>query len=338
VASAATPEEAIVLDYLIALDEGRYDDAALLLGQGGLEWTGRRDLRPLLDDSGSLPDLADALRGWCDAGALCQRPTALRTDGNVVVATFVVDGTSRSSTFVGGTFEGSPLVIGLPLQLPVGEALADTVECPTDNVGGTWLGDLDGDGWTEVLTLRRPEGASADVLSACGTTLSMQPLSVPPAEGFRQVYALDVEGDGASEVMIGVFTDGVLDPAATIPPGQPELAGGLTAEIFRYDSGRLAPTGQIVHQSPPIGGLVGTSFGCVDLDDDGTRDLVHYDYSYVGGSDLSNSTALEFTATLVEPDGSTGLTQSSTHPLPAEIEAAFRVIGGYCGPVQVQTG
>lgn len=325
VAVAATPQEQAVLDYLTALAERRYDDAALLLGQGGLELEARADLRPLFDPSGALPSLADGLKEWCESPAMCQLPTNLTTADNRVVATFAIDGVERSTVFVGATFEGAPLVQGLPLRLPpVGASIADTVECPTSNIVDTAFADLDGDGWPETITLVHdiadgPNGPPS--LHVCGTTLVVRPFTFtgpsPGAAAPSQVFALDIEDDGKFELMVADF-----DPDA-FHGGMLTLAGD-----------RFGDTAQRV----TLSSLAGASFGCVDGDGDGTRDLVSFTYEYVGGSDLSNSTSMSYVGTILLPGGQPGATVTGTFELPAQEKIAFDLIAGYCGALPVQTG
>ena len=53
-------------DYLTALADGRYADAAVLLNEGGLEPERRADLRPLFTEYGDIDDLPARLQSWCD--------------------------------------------------------------------------------------------------------------------------------------------------------------------------------------------------------------------------------------------------------------------------------
>ncbi|MFM2071328.1 MAG: hypothetical protein RLZZ623_1591, partial [Actinomycetota bacterium] len=317
----STPEETSVLQYLTALADARYDDAAALIGQGGLELENRADLRPLLDNQGALPSLADSLKSWCES-AMCRRPSAMHTDGSRVVADFMIDGVARSSTFVGATFEGSPLVMGLPLQLPpAGISMGDTVACPTANIERTLFADLNGDGWLELLTLQTADGGGAPFrVTACGTTLVMHPFEVPD-NAQPLMYTLDIEGDGTSELLLGGYVDPI-----------------WKASVYRLEGDTLTATGQSVQQAPPLDTPTGTSFGCLDLDGDGTRDLVGFTYQYVGGTDLSNSTALTYDARIIRADGPNGPSTAGTLALPANETQAFHVIAPYCEPVQVQTG
>lgn len=311
---AATAEQQTVLDYFIALSEQRYEDAAKLLGEGGLSWGDRSDLRPFLNADGQIPNLAESLKAWCKS-ALCQLPTALSGDGSQVTATFAIDGVERSTMFVGATFEGYPLVYGLPLQLPAGVSLADTIQCSSETADDTSYADLDGDGWFEIVRLA--EGSSGDytLISACGSSLSIRVFAMPVSPDYippTLVLVLDIEGDGSEELL----------PVSGFDPD------GFSGQILQYSDDSLVATGQTVSLAP----VRGESFGCVDLDDDGVRDLVRYSYSFVGGTDISNSTSLDYTASLGD------VTAPGSLALPAQEDEAFRLIAGYCGNLPTQTG
>ena len=324
VATAATPEEQTVLDYLTALAEGRWDDAAALLGQGGLELEGRADLRPLFGTDGTLPSLANALQAWCELPAMCQLPSALASDAHRVTATFTIDGVERSSSFVGATFEGSPLVTGLPLRLPPsGVALADTVACATTDVTDTLWADLDGDGWSEVVVQQHAAGdAQAPYrVAVCGTLLAVDPYVTNSDNVPWIVYTIDVEGDSRDELLMGGF-----------------LLSGFSADLYELDGTALVNTLRQVQQSNPMVGTPGSSFGCVDFDGNGVRDLVSYSYRYVGGIDLASSTSLVAQMGLAVPPSASSTTQQLTFALPAQLTEAFHVIAGFCGALQVQTG
>ena len=317
---AATAQQQTVLDYLTALAERRYADAATLLGQGGLEWTERADLRPLLAADGTLSSLPDALQAWCESPAMCQLPTSLAGADYRVVATFTINGVERSSTFVGANFEGYPLVQGLPLLLPPkGVSLAETIECPNEHVDQQSFADLDGDGWDEVIV---KVSAPDSHIFVCGTTLSVESYAVGPLES--TAWSLDIEGDGADE--LAVVTS---------------LPDGFSADIVALDGGRLVATGQTVASRNPQPGAPGQSFGCEeDVTGDGLRELVLYSYQYEGGTALSNSTALTFSRTALNADGSVSPLRlyGGRFELPAQEEQAFRLIASYCGNLHVQTG
>ena len=317
--TAATPEEQTVLDYLAALTQGRWTDAARLLGEGGQNWEERSDLRPLMNDAGTFPNLAASLQAWCASPAMCTLPTALTTVDNWVVASFTIDGVVRSSIFFGGTYEGSPTVYGLPLRLPpAGVSLADTVACPVAGVEYTAYADLDGDGWAELIVAIQDE-SSVRTLLVCGTQLVVSPIGNPNAAG---LWALDIEGDGVDELLTGGFS-----------------VDTFYGAVIRWDGTALTSTGQQVTRSNPIDGNPGTSFGCEDMAGVG-RGLVQYSYQYEGGTDLSNSTALTFTRTILNADGTVNPVPLplGRYELPAQEQKAFRLIASYCGNLPVQTG
>lgn len=112
--------ESTVETYLARLATGDFDGAAGLLGEGGQSWDERRDLSAFAEPPAVPPDLARSLRDWCARGALCTEP--LRTTANPtirggaaeVVATWEVDGSEVTATFLGRNYEGAPAVSGLP--------------------------------------------------------------------------------------------------------------------------------------------------------------------------------------------------------------------------------
>lgn len=319
---ASTPEEQAVLDYLAALDQGRWTDAAKLLGEGGLSWEERADLRPLTGTDGALNDLPAALQAWCESPAMCRLPTALTTDpvSNRIVATFTIDDVERSSIFVGGTFEGSPLVRGLPLRLPPeGVPMDEMVVCQTAGVERTLYADLDADGWDEVIVDTQDE-AFNHTLSVCGTTLVVPSLFIGSPNTFV-LWTLDVGGDGSDELMTGGFN-----------------VDTLFAAIIKWDGTELQYTGQEVTNSNPVDGNAGTSFGCENIVGAGGS-LVQYTYQYESGTDLSNSTALTFSRTILNDDGTVNPIPlpAGRYELPAQEQEAFRLIAGYCGNLPVQT-
>lgn len=317
---AHNESEQIVLDYLTALADGRYDEAAKLLGEGGLEWTGRADLRPLFSPDGTLTDLPAALQAWCEQPALCQVPVELATDNSRVIATFSVGGQFRSTIFTGGTFEGSPLVHGLPLRLPpAGISLDDVTLCRTSNVQDVVLADLDGDGWKETVVATRSADNLTVMIDVCGTTLRVPEYSIPSINDLL-IFTLDVGLDGTDEL----FTGG-------------SSVDTFFGSVMRWDGSNLVETGQQVTLSPPHDGQPGTSFGCLPING---GSLVQYTYQYEGGTDLSNSTALSYSTIVLNPDGSVNPIPmpAGRFELPAQEEEAFRLIAGYCGNLPVQTG
>ncbi len=324
-AVATSDEERTVLGYLTALADERYDDAARVLGEGGLSLEERSDLRPFLNADGQIPDLADSLRQWCKRPALCRAPDSITSDGSEVTASFNI-GAVRSTLFVASTFEGSAAVRGLPLQIPGGDSLAVIVQCPTASVSDTAYADLDGDGWFETVVLTDDRGGNS--IMVCGSALQVPayvwPLSEAIGPANRRLLPLDIEADGRDELMAGQF---LLDP--------PQTGEFIALPILRLGPSGLESTGQSAGLNHSAGLYVDkpTSFGCVDLDGNGVRDLVSYTYSFIGGTDISNSTALEY-----EASGVANASSGGQLALPESADEAFRLISGYCGNVPTLTG
>lgn len=319
---ATSAEQQTVLDYLTALAEERYDDAAKLLGEGGLSLEDRSDLRPFLNADGQIPDLTSSLKAWCEA-ALCQLPTALAEADRRVIATFSGDGVDRDVTFVPGSFEGAASVRGLPLQVPAGASLADTVLCPTklfENPRYPVYADLDGDRWYEQVTLSPTSGDFARRVVVCGTSLVTTPLlwQATGSDDYSStgLIVLDVEGDGTDELLAAIY-----------------FPDDMVGELLVLSGSDLILTGATVQSSNVVGSGIGTSFGCADLDGDGTRSLVNYNFRFIGGFDISSSTAVEYEAT-----GAVDASSGGQLALPAEADEAFRLISGYCGNFPTQTG
>ena len=137
-------KQASLQDYLTALADGRYDDAAVLLNEGGLEPERRADLRPLFTEYGDVDDLAARLQSWCENEAICTAPDAPPVDiGGYWVATWTTpDG--RADRLL-----PLRLVRGLA-ERRTGSRRADrngsVVACPTSDVDLVREADLDGDG------------------------------------------------------------------------------------------------------------------------------------------------------------------------------------------------
>lgn len=206
-----------VKEYLSALNSGDYMAAAKLLGEGGLEWTARADLRPLYRpqfglaiDDGSQKGLAAALARWCDQ-AYC---------GDIANLTLLDDrwvsagpGNGHDGLFSVSVFEGQAGVQGLPLPIvrTPDRVVAETVLCPTDGVERTAWSDIDGDGWLELLVAQAitpPLGESGAVgyrVVACGTTTVMQPLELV-GDSIR-IYPVNPGATGADTLLIG-FAEG----------------------------------------------------------------------------------------------------------------------------------
>jgi hypothetical protein len=312
-----------VTSYLSALADGRWMDAAKLLREGGLELEARADVRPLYDAAYGLRPgevdqqaLAGALEKWC-AGALCDVPFEVtQSDAFRQVATFTVDGRQLHSTFVGSTFEGQPGVQGLPLQRsPLGDGTSATVDCPTSGVARTSWADLDGDGWYEQIVVQRVDENGTNAVSACGSTLTVAPLELIDGEGIW-VYTLDPTY-GPATLLIG-----------SVPPFP-------AGDVYHYVDGRLQTTGDTFgFISPALNGGTGQSTGCIALDRLGSEQEANFSYTYVGGTDLQNSSRLDYR---VQPFGQQEGVVSFSLALPDQQQQALELVEGFCRGLPVMT-
>lgn len=309
--------------YVVRLADGDYLGAAQLLGEGGLEPEARADLRPLFDpEFGLVPGqvttetLALALERWC-AQALCVSPVDLQVvDGfNRAAVTYDIGGVRRTSTYVGSSFEGQPMVEGLPLQLPPGVDLAATVECPI--TGGferglqTWA-DLDGDGWRELLVAQMIASADDESgvvtyrVTACGTTTRVEPLEVT-GDGLA-IYPLNPMRSGPDTLLIGF------------------LEGYPNGTMYQFDGARIAPIANTKWDlGPPVVGFEQMSVGCADLVGDGNVAIVNYTFIEADGQ-------LRYTATTA-----LGGAASSEAQLDSNSAEAAQVRLGSCHDLPVRT-
>jgi hypothetical protein len=302
-----TPEQAQLQEYFAALAEGRYDEAARVLNEGGLEPERRADLRPLYTEYGDVDDLAARLRSWCENEALCTLPDAPPVDiGGYWTATWTTPGGPVTGFFRSGSFEGSPLVHGLPPRVPVG----NVVTCPTSNVEAVREGDVDGDGIPETIVATYDDTGTR-WLYPCNTSLGIPSLQL----------------DLGSPVVIGVIQPSG-DPGATLLIG---TSGESSVCGATY---RMAASAQALLQAGwegCWGANTGESIGCRDIA--GQPTIVAYRYSFVGGDRLDNSTAMNVDVRTL--DGAP--LESFTLTLPDQIEEAFRIVEPYCNGLPVIT-
>jgi hypothetical protein len=299
-----TREQAQVQDYLASLADGRYDDAAVLLREGGLEPEARADLRPLFTEYGDVDDLAARLQSWCANEAICTTPNGPPIDiGGYWLATWPTPGASVTGYYRSGSFEGSPSVGGLPPRRPP----ASVVPCPTSDVEAVREGDVDGDGTVETIVVTGSGGQQA--LNTCNTGLSLPALALP-----------------AGNVVLGVLQTGT-DPAVTLLAG---TAGETSSCGATY---RLALSAGALIQVGWEGcwGGTGESIGCRDVGGEST--IVAYQYTFVDGDRLDNSTGMD--VDVLSIDGAP--LDSFTLALPEQIEEGFRIVEPYCNGLPVIT-
>ncbi len=128
----AAAEDAVE-SYLADLAAGRFDAAAKVLGEGGQNWDDRFDLTAFPLTPTTQEELAEQLRQWC-ISAQCTAPTNLSARPTIrgvyaeVTAQWGAGDAVTTATFVGGSWEGQPAVIGLPPLVDVsGEAAIDLI-------------------------------------------------------------------------------------------------------------------------------------------------------------------------------------------------------------------
>jgi hypothetical protein len=301
-----TPEQAQLQEYFAALAEGRYDDAALLLREGGLEYERRWDVRPLFTEYGDVDDLPARLRSWCEEEAICTVPDGPPVDiGNLWVATWTVDGAALTGYFRSGSYEGSPSVSGLPPR----RTSVQPRTCPTTSVEAVREGDVDGDGSIETIVVTGAGGGN-NTVDVCNTGLELPELTVP-----------------AANVVIGVMQT-VSDPSVTLLIGDAGEAG-VCAATYRMaqSAGALVQVGW----DGCWGIGTGESIGCRDVN--GEAMIVAYRYSFVGGDGFDDSTAID--VEVLSLDGAA--LDAFTLALPDQAEEALTIVEPYCNGLPVVT-
>jgi hypothetical protein len=119
VPEAPRSPEAVLHDYLDAVESQDYRAAAELLAAGEEPLDARRDLDPLAVEGASVAELAAGLADYCRDGCLAATDIALAdaagSEGRAVVQFGEPRGHPLERTFtVGRTEDGDPYVRGLP--------------------------------------------------------------------------------------------------------------------------------------------------------------------------------------------------------------------------------
>ncbi len=224
---------AVVADFLDLLAGERFDDAAELLGRGGQDWDERLDLSALPNPPTDGADLTDALRQWCEAGALCTPPTSLTARPGIrgisaeATATWDVDGAVATATFTGWDYEGAPAVIGLP-PLTGDAALAAVAAASNATVA--------------IATM--PDGRTVVLVDDALVELPVPPTAYPWSDGeFVYWRAEDVDESGEyAPRSIAVDLDGavVCEVAGTIERVRERDDGGYVATVSREEEAVVA--------------------------------------------------------------------------------------------------
>jgi len=302
-----TPEQAQIENYLADIANARYDDAAALLREGGLELEARADLRPLFTEYGNVDDLAARLNSWCTDKAICTAPDAPPVDiGGYWLATWTTPAGAVTGYFRSGSFEGSPSVGGLPPRRPPSAAVG---ACPTSNVEAVREADIDGDGDPEAIVVTG-SGPADRLVNVCNTALSVPPLQLP----------------AGTSIVIGVLQP-TAEPSATLLIG---------------DAGESSSCGATYRLAASAGALVqvgwqgcwggnGESIGCRDVN--GESSIVAYRYTFAGGDRLDNSTSMN--VDVLSLDGAP--LDSFTLTLPDQIEQGLTIVEPHCNGLPVIT-
>lgn len=124
--------------------------------------------------------------------------------------------------------------------------------------------DLDGDGDLQQLGVGRDD-AGVWVLETCNqdtrvvydTGAANKPIEVVP---------IDVEGDGTTELLVGATTG----------------TAAFVGDLMWLDGDRFEAAGYHIAVQYPLGDRPGESFGCVDSDEDGSRELIRLEYRQDG--------------------------------------------------------
>ncbi len=307
------PAATALTDYFSALAEGRYADGAQLLGEGGLEYERRTDLRPLFSEFGDTSDLATRLQQWCETVALCAQPTDVRADGGYTVATFQDQNGIVSGYYRSGTFEGAASVSGLAPRRP----RAGSQPCSVAGVITTAEADLDGDEQAELVVITIVDHVAW--VHVCNTATSFQSWRFGTVGESLVLAVVDDLGDGRDELLIG--------------EGSPD---SLTLSRLELVDGALQAPGvdyQLAY--PPLPTSTPTtwsSFGCADID--GVQRLVQYRYELIGGDTPDTARSADVTTSLAE----TGtVVDTTTYPLPDQLDTVVRIVDPHCGDLSILT-
>ncbi len=122
---------------------------------------------------------------------------------------------------------------------------------------GTTLCDLDGDGTVEAIGIT-PDRKGVLVLRIAGaeaTEVGRATILGDEKFGLGNVDALDIDGDGKKEIVVG--------------GGSGDAQTGAVA-VLGLSGGRL----EVLARAPLVGSICGQPFAVADLDGDGTRELI----------------------------------------------------------------
>lgn len=177
------------------------------------------------------------------------------------------------------------------------------VPCPTADVEETDSADLDGDGTSETVVVVHHPDRIDYVVSTCASALVVDTVSFESPNKPLIVAPFDADGDQRDELWIGGAS-----------------GAGLCVRLYRLDGTVLTP----LELHGCFGGL-SQSLGCEAVD--GVSRLVTYDYRFVGGTFIDDSTSMIVTTRVAldgRPLGERELT------LPEDADAARAIVSLDC--------
>lgn len=248
-------------------------------------------------------------------------------EGSVVDQSFDASGTYLIVTYADGRVAWYSTDGGSGILADGGYASADwhsntavqpvtvhgTVICP-DAAGTSFESDLDGDGRPETVVVSRPPGSGESIISVCGTTLEVEPFHVGDVNKPVEAFPMDVDADGVTELLLGA------------PTGGPIVLAGT---VLRFDENRWADLG--VGLDVTVVGRTGSSFGCVDVDDDGVKELVSETYQ-MDADTLAGATRIDWERTVVwDSNGTPGTAYSGSIDPRTDGASARDLVDGTCG-------
>lgn len=264
-----------------------------------------------------------------DVGSVRTGPLA----GLVLVGVLVVGGCTTSGSPLPSTAEVSvqssstartsasaPATSSVSMSTTMGTVPVVTVEdgrvvCPDKlhSWSPRFENDLDGDGQTETIAVDRPDVGETTIV-VCGTRLIVDPFRVGDVNKPAEVFAMDVDSDGVTELLVGGPTGGPIRFAGT---------------VLRFDGDRWVDLG--VGLQVTVVSRTGSSFGCVDIDGDGVRELVSETYE-LDADTYDEATRIDWQQDVVyDANGEPGATVDGTYDLAANPGAVKDLLDGSCG-------
>ncbi len=221
--------------------------------------------------------------------------------------------TTTTTTIATPTTVTTPDDTGAPPSTP---AVGGGGACPEELEEGTssrLVGDLDGDGVFETVAVDRPS-VGETTITVCDSPLAVAPYQVGDTNRPAEVYLVDIEGDGVSELLVG---------------GATGAAARFVGSVVRLEGSELTDLQLDLSVFP--GGRTGSSFGCVDVDGDGLRELVTLTYEFDADT-AEAATTVAWTRTVVLDDqGAVGATATGTFDTATQPRAVAALVNGTCG-------